>query len=177
VIGGTWEEIAGAGADTGVEAGALGAVQFVPVVDAVVDGIVLAAVVGSLAVSLSGDAVRGAHAKSEAKTRAKAATTPCSDCEPPDCKEAQKKIKKGRDELKKRYAEMRKDKEKMYPINPEKTLKGSWQGHIDQFLQKQKNLRKNIINAQTNGCSVPEDAWKWATEKPPTKPAPSEPDS
>jgi hypothetical protein len=82
-VSGTWEEVAGAGG--------FAAAQLVPGVDVIVDVIVLAAVAGSL----SGDSVRGAHAKSEEKTDADAA--PCSDCQPPDSKPTQNEIKKKRE--------------------------------------------------------------------------------
>jgi hypothetical protein len=151
-----------AGGEIGAFAGPFGALA----------GIVIGGLIGLGATVLAAKAVTNANDKAEEGL--KGATTPCSDCQPPDCKEAQRKIKKTRDELKKRYAEMRKDKIGMYKIHPEKTPFGSWQGHIDQFIQKQKNLRKLIAEAQNNGCSIPGDAWKWATEKPPTKPAPIE---
>ncbi|WP_139334180.1 MULTISPECIES: hypothetical protein [Acidiphilium] len=76
MTGETWEAVVGAGA--------LAAVQPIPGVDAVVDAIVAITVVVAATGSLSGDSVRGAHAKSDEKTSATATTTPCSDCDPPD---------------------------------------------------------------------------------------------
>ncbi|SIQ46014.1 MULTISPECIES: hypothetical protein [Acidiphilium] len=95
--------------------------------------------------------------------------------EPPDQKKLQNKIKKLRDDLKRRYAEMRKDQHDLY--NKARTEeqadpnKGSWDGHIRQFKQKQGALRKLLNEPQAKEYIISDDAWQWATEAPPVKPA------
>ena len=95
--------------------------------------------------------------------------------EPPDQKKLQNKIKKLRDELKRRYAEMRKDQHDLYNKARTKAQAikqiGSWDGHIEQFEDKQKALRKLLNEVQGKGYTIPDDAWRWATEAPPVKPA------
>lgn len=100
-----------------------------------------------------------------------AATCATGNCPPPpECKERNEKIKSRRDELAKRYQDMREDKGNLFSLNP--TGRMSWQGHIDQFLDKQENLRKQLKEAESKGCKPPSDAWNWATKKPPSQPAP-----
>lgn len=98
------------------------------------------------------------------------------DNEPPEQKKLQNKIKKFRDELKRRYAEMRKDQHDLYNTarteSEAKSDKGSWDGHVLQFEQKQKALRKLLNEAKTKGYAIPDDAWRWATEASPVQPAP-----
>jgi hypothetical protein len=85
-MSGTWEELFGAasGEEAAGEAAGLTVAQFIPGLDVIVDVIVAAAVISSATGALSGDTVRGAHAKSKATTNKQAVTTPCSDCQPPE---------------------------------------------------------------------------------------------
>lgn len=76
-----------------------------------------------------------------------------------------------RNEIKARYAAMRVDKFDLY--NTRYAGKMSWLGHIQQFEQRQAELREVIAEANGAGClSYPDDAWYWATIQPPTQPAP-----
>lgn len=163
--GSTWE--------AGLGAVALAAAP-IPGVDIVVDALAAVAIVGMVA--MSGDTVRDADDKAKAQTSSKATTTPCSDCEPPDCKELQKKINNTRNELKKRYLKMREDDHDLYTryktLEEAHSIYGSWDGHILQFKQKQKSLRSKLSKAKEIGCPVSGDSWKWATIDPPIKPAP-----
>jgi hypothetical protein len=88
--GSTWEDVFGSGEaasaaetaglagseDAAGEAAGLAAAQVVPGLDVIVDAVVAAVVIG--------DVLRKARTKSKAQTSAKATTTPCSDCEPPE---------------------------------------------------------------------------------------------
>lgn len=88
--GSTWEDVFGSGQAAGAaetagaaaeedaagEAAGLAAAQFIPGLDVIVDAVVAAAVIG--------EALRDARTKSKSQTSARATTTPCSDCQPPE---------------------------------------------------------------------------------------------
>jgi hypothetical protein len=74
-------------------------------------------------------------------------------------------------EIKRRRIDMRVDKEELYKIRPgKKPGIGSWPGHIQQFENKQAQLRTTLAKARENGCPVPPDADKTASEDPPSRP-------
>ncbi len=113
-----------------------------------------------------------------------AATCATGNCPPPPgCKDLEDKINERRNELKKRYDEMREDEYDLYnnhklesnPLIIDGVKIGSWNGHVRQFLQKQQSLRNAIKEAQDKGCPTdvhPKDKWKWASETSPSQPRP-----
>jgi hypothetical protein len=106
-----------------------------------------------------------------------AATCATGNCTPPpDCKDKNKKVKERRDEMEKRYNDLLEDKKNLFydhflESNPHPDGSGSWEGHIRQYQDKQKNLRRRIQDALDGGCKVDTpDAEEWATNEPPGAP-------
>jgi DNA-binding transcriptional MerR regulator len=156
---------------------------------ALVCGAVGAAIVTGVLVGawwMSSSSVENADEKAGAQLESGtvAATCATGNCPPPpECKELEDKIRERRNELKKRYDEMRKDEFDLYnnhllesnPLYVDGVKIGSWNGHLRQFRQKQQSLRNAIKEAQDKKCPQgghPSDKWKWATEPSPSQPAP-----
>ena len=105
-------------------------------------------------------------------------TQACSTCDPPDpCEQIEKDANARRNELAQRYAELREDKYNLYELflrDPNARVPGigSWNGHVQQFRNKQANLRSTLDKSRTNGCSPAADAGKWSSIDPPSQPAP-----
>lgn len=148
-------------------------------------GAVIGAVIGGKVGQWAGKAagaylaskMENANEKVEEKTKDAATTDACSTCPKPECDELNKQIKERRDELQQRYDEMREDKLDLF--NQHRTEAesapgiGSWDGHVKQFQQKQRSLRKMLDAARSKGCSVTtDDAGKLGTTPAPTAPAP-----
>lgn len=119
------------------------------------------------------------NARTRARETAGTTTDYCASCRDPRCRDQGGKIKRRRDELQKRYEELREDKYDLFrnhfaESNPHPTPGvGSWQGHIRQFRAKQSNLRKEIEAYKRLGCpELQGDHWKQASRNPPTRPAP-----
>ncbi|HEY6565551.1 MAG TPA: hypothetical protein VIY86_13770, partial [Pirellulaceae bacterium] len=76
-------------------------------------------------------------------------------------------------QVKKRFNDLINDPLKLPPINPTPGKPGTIAGHIDQFKQRQKNVRGGISTYNQQGCggpdgrggSIPRDAWKWSTRQ------------
>jgi len=83
-----------------------------------------------------------------------------------DCEDLAKKITKRRNELAKRESDLRVDKNKLRAIG-----KNSIAGHIQQFKDKQKNLRDLLDQYDSQGCggggggsgNIPSDARSFST--------------
>ncbi len=91
-----------------------------------------------------------------------------------DCEELLDAINEARNELTKRYQDMREDKNNLYPDNvgPDGT---TWKGHKDQYDGWQRRLRKLLDQFLKGPCDpnmIPYDAWKSATTNAPSQPAP-----
>ena len=127
----------------------------------------------AIAVGIVGGAAVVADQVSKADQRAKeglkdaSIAPPCQDCDP--CRRQNAEIIRVRNELKRRYDEMRIDKMKLFVIKRLGPM--SWQGHINQFRSKQAYLRNLLLSLPPN-CPPPPDAWEWATKDPPRRPAP-----
>lgn len=128
-------------------------------------------------------AVATNNAIDNARTRARevvgTTTDYCASCQDPRCRDQGGKIKRRRDELQKRYEDLREDKYDLYrnhfsESNPHPIPGvGSWQGHVRQFRAKQSNLRKEIEKYKTMQCpELQGDHWKQASRNPPSRPAP-----
>jgi hypothetical protein len=94
---------------------------------------------------------------------------------PPECKEdceaLYRQIHGVLNELKKRYRDMREDRQDLFNTRP--TGINSWAGHQQQFRNKQATLRYLLNQANQQGCyAYPGDAWSWATREPPMQPGP-----
>jgi RHS repeat-associated protein len=88
-----------------------------------------------------------------------------------DCEPLYKEIDQLVKLLKKRYWEMRADKNDLFNTRPSGTM--SWDGHQQQFTQVQRTLRRVLNEADSKGCTAyRSDAWSWATKPPPSQPAP-----
>jgi hypothetical protein len=90
--------------------------------------------------------------------------------EPPDCEGLRGQIALFRNELSQRYSEMLLDKHGLYGLGPAGSDYGSWDGHVQQYKNKQKGLRNRLSNATALGCAITGDAWTWATRPAPKKP-------
>jgi|LakMenE18May11ns_1017448.scaffolds.fasta_scaffold9756900_2 hypothetical protein len=95
-----------------------------------------------------------ADADAKAETKDVVADTTCENCD--RCRELIAEINEKTAELKRRRDQMRIDDKDLSNTRP--AGKFSWQGHIDQFQNKQTNLRALIAEAQTLGCQIPPDA-------------------
>jgi uncharacterized protein HemX len=95
-----------------------------------------------------------ADADAKAETKDVVADTTCENCD--RCRELIAEINEKTAELKRRRDQMRIDDKDLFTTRP--AGKFSWQGHIDQFQNKQTNLRALIAEAQTLGCQIPPDA-------------------
>ena len=75
-----------------------------------------------------------------------------------------------------RYQEMREDKLGLFDAGPGGIPgmpgAGNWAGHLKQFDDKQKNLRKMLDESRSKNCGSTGDAGKWGSEPPPSQPAP-----
>jgi len=80
------------------------------------------------------------------------------------CEQLSQEITQLRNELAKRYSELKEDIHQL-----PKTGKQSVVGHIQQMHGKQARLRKLLNEFNTRGCGgdVPDDAWKYATKDEP----------
>ena len=88
-----------------------------------------------------------------------------------DCQSLYDQIDKLVNLLKKRYWDMREDKIVLFNTKPSGTM--SWAGHQQQFVQRQKALRRLLEEADAKGCKgYDPDAWKWATKPSASQPAP-----
>ncbi|WP_336884816.1 RHS repeat-associated core domain-containing protein, partial [Frateuria defendens] len=100
-----------------------------------------------------------------------AGVTSQKQCPDNSCQRFYDEIISLRNEIKARYMAMRGDKFDLY--NTRYAGRMSWLGHIQQFEQRQAELREVIAEANGAGClDYPDDAWYWATIQPPTQPAP-----
>ncbi len=90
--------------------------------------------------------------------------------EPPDCEGLRGQIALFRNELSQPYSEMLLDKHGLYGSGPAGSDYGSWNGHVQQYKNKQKGLRNRLSNATALGCAITGDAWAWATRPAPKKP-------
>jgi hypothetical protein len=113
-----------------------------------------------------------------AQTDAGTTTDYCATCQDPRCRDQGKKVKRRRDELQRRYQEMREDPHSLFQnhrslanAHPDY---GSWEGHIIQFQDKQGNLRRLIREYNAlDGCPrLDGDHWQQATRSPPRAPGP-----
>jgi uncharacterized protein (DUF1501 family) len=117
-------------------------------------------------------------AREAASADAGVTTDYCATCQDPKCRDQGKKIKQRRDELQRRHDEMREDPQSLFQnhraIADAHPVYGSWDGHIKQFRDKQKNLRKLIDEYNAlDGCPRLEgDHWRQATRDPPSRPSP-----
>lgn len=84
----------------------------------------------------------------------------CDDDGDDDCIQLNQEIRKLRDELSRRFPELREDR-----LGLPETGRFSRQGHRIQIRNKQIRLRKYLEKAQVKGCAIwTPDAWKWATQ-------------
>ncbi|WP_155888451.1 hypothetical protein [Inquilinus limosus] len=128
--------------------------------------------VGAYAMSESSPS-EDADRKADEGLREGAATDACSTCDPDPCKRLGQEITGKRNELAKRYSDLLEDKYGLFALRPDGIPGvGSWDGHIQQFENKQANLRKSLNEASARGCGDQGDAWSWATREPPTRPSP-----
>ena len=133
------------------------------------------------------DHVAHNNAEDEAnkRTNAPPAVTACTSCaqaaqgDPKDlCPKIGSDITNTRDELVKRYNDMREDKYDLYQLflkDPTARIPnvGNWAGHVVQFEAKQANLQKNLAYSRILQCgNSPDDASKWSSIDPPSQPAP-----
>ncbi len=86
-----------------------------------------------------------------------------------DCSKLARTINSVRNELEKRYSDIRNDKLRL-PLFGRMSVKG----HQNKFIDRQRNLRKNLEKWQDDGCNntpggprISGDSWKWATRKAP----------
>jgi hypothetical protein len=85
-----------------------------------------------------------------------------------ECAALQQEIGEGRNELAKRYRDIREDKHKLPKEGPK-----SIAGHQQQFRNRQANLRKLLRRWNELSCTeewgmqIPRDAWEWATKPTP----------
>lgn len=116
--------------------------------------------------------------RERAQTDAGVTTDYCATCQDPNCRDKGKKIKDRRDELQRRYQEMREDPHGLFQnhrtVAQAHPIYGSWDGHVQQFQGKQANLRRLIqeYNALDNCPRLDGDHWRQATRNPPSAPAP-----
>lgn len=104
----------------------------------------------------------------------------CSNCGPPQCGPLNDEIRALRDELEGRHRDMRIDTYDLFnraysrsnPLFlPNGARIGSWEGHVDQFRQKQTRLRNKIAEARGLGCNIDtSDADRWGGISPPSRP-------
>ncbi len=120
---------------------------------------------GGGAVGSSAGGLLGSAAGSAAGNAA--ANKICSDDR---CPPLYAKIVALRDEVKKRYFAMLADPLDLYNTKP--TGQGSWDGHQQQYQNKQAALRDYLGLANAADCTnYPSDAWEWATKPPPNRPS------
>ncbi|MGO4450588.1 hypothetical protein AB4Y96_16850 [Phyllobacterium sp. TAF24] len=118
-----------------------------------------------------------AGTQTQTQTGAVAATCATGNCPPPgpNCNDRNKKIKERRDELEERYNDMVEDKANIFynhyykwQAHPQYR---SWEGHLEQYRDKQKNLARQMQDAEKAGCKIDTpDAEEWATNSPPQSP-------
>lgn len=119
-----------------------------------------------------------AEALSDAISKPRAAPIPLSPSIPRTCPQSKcdcgailQRIVSVMTELRRRIAEMEVDEYGLFGIRPDKIPGiGSWPGHIQQFRNKQAQLRRLLNEATTMGCPIPLGAWQLATRNPPNRP-------
>jgi len=162
------------------------AIPFVPAIgEAVVAGgaaLWAAATSTTSAVVISGAATGAAvgiaanqYAKSQAQSTLTTANpgNPCPSC----CGELRKQIYDQVEELKQRFEDMRVDSEGLFSdpsrvfFRADGSKIGSWDGHVKQFQDKQKRLKKMLKQHLDDDCGdAPGGAESWANTKPPSSP-------
>jgi len=123
-----------------------------------------------------------AQALSEALSKPKSVPIPLAPAIPRTCPRTEcddkcgpllAKINKVMAELRRRITDMEIDEYNLYNTRPAATPGiGSWPGHLQQFRNKQAQLRRLLAEASTNGCPIPPGAWHLATRNPPKRPLP-----
>jgi RHS repeat-associated protein len=91
-----------------------------------------------------------------------------------DCAEIERAIAGQKELVIWRYFRMLEDSKDLYNramIKPLSSRSGSWVGHVQQFQDAQKKLRKLIDMAKAKGCKVDPDAVVWANAPAPDRPA------
>lgn len=90
-------------------------------------------------------------------------------CDPDRCDQLRNKINKLRNELAKRYGDLQMNIFDLPPMGPM-----SITGHMQQFENKQTQLRKLLNDFDSQGCNggLPPDAWGWATRPLPGQSSP-----
>ena len=90
------------------------------------------------------------------------------DFDPDECERLRDQIRSRVEELKFRYTDMLVDAHGLFQ-RPLPGI-GSWPGHVQQFEDKRRNLRKLIDEATNRGCAVPPEAFMWLIRPAPSKP-------
>jgi len=99
----------------------------------------------------------------------------CASCqqepEKPECEDKAKAIRVARNELEQRNLDLYIDKHNLFSnyYDVRHPHYGSWKGHIEQFENRQKRLRKLLAEYRAMGCpedSKSDDADKWGSRQP-----------
>ncbi|POZ49840.1 RHS repeat-associated core domain-containing protein [Methylovulum psychrotolerans] len=98
----------------------------------------------------------------------------CPNDDNKDCSAIRSEIDALTDELEKRYEELLIDRYNLFGdhkrLNEANPYYGSWEGHIQKYLEVQLHLRLAIAMAQAKGCSYNDEANNWTHEPPPSEP-------
>jgi len=95
--------------------------------------------------------------------------------EKPECEDKAKAIRVTRNELERRNLDLYVDKHNLFSnyYDVRHPQYGSWKGHIEQFENRQKRLRKLLTEYRAMGCpehEKPDDADKWGSRQPVDRP-------
>ncbi len=135
--------------------------------------------IGGVFSSSAENAEQTAETELESGTQVEA----CSTCPPPPgCNDLNDQISRLRNELEERRRDMQIDRYDLFnrafsrsnPLIVDGVRIGSWEGHVDQFRQKQTALRNRVARARSMGCSInTPDADRWGSIDAPSRPSPS----
>lgn len=128
---------------------------------------------------VASEAISGAE--EDAQATPVPTTDVCTTCPPPPgCGPLNDEIRALRDELEGRFRDMRIDSYDLFnqafsrstPLTLSNGARiGSWEGHVDQFRQKQTRLRRKTAEAREAGCPIDTpDADRWGSIDPPARP-------
>jgi len=99
----------------------------------------------------------------------------CSSCMPPQCQEKANEIINTRNELERRNLDLYVDKHNLFNdyYDISHPSYGSWKGHIEQFENRQRRLRRLLAEYRAMGCpeyGKPDDSDYWGSRQPVDRP-------
>ena len=89
------------------------------------------------------------------------------------CRELLQQVASSTRKVQSRYNELLENRQGLFTKaydKPVPGLKGTWIGHVDAYNQARNALSRRISSAERNRCQVPQEAYHWRDQAPPSAP-------